>query len=170
MKKLNNITGYEYSDEWYTDQETVDLCWMLLGVEHGDVICCPFDSEESLFVKKAKSLGHKVIYGITDFLESDSYEYDKLITNPPFSIKDKVIEKVYHYSKPSLLILPLDSVGGVNRHSLYRQFSPPSLFIPTRRISYYDQNWQKKNGANFHSIIARFNMTHAKALIWELAR
>jgi hypothetical protein len=155
-QKINNITGNNYSDEWYTDQETVELCWQLLNPEKSDIICCPFDSEQSLFVKKAKSEGHEVIYGITDFLENDSYQYDKLVTNPPFSIKDKVIEQVLKYKKPSILILPLDSLGGVKRHSLYQK-SKPFVYVPTRRISYYDQNWNKRPGAAFHSVMLGFN-------------
>lgn len=169
MKMQNNLTGNEYSDEWYTDQETVDKAWMLLGVEHNDVIMCPFDTEQSLFVQKAKSLGHKVIYGISDFLENDSYVFDKLITNPPFSIKDKVIEQVYKYRKPAALMLPLDILGGVKRHGLYKLYGAPSIFIPTKRIAYYDETWTKRPAANFHSVIARFNIPSAKPIIFELA-
>ena len=170
MNLINGVTKNLLSDEWYTDQETVDLCWLLLGVEHGDVICCPFDSEESLFVKKAKLLGHEVIYGISNFLDSENYKFDKLITNPPFSIKDLVIQKVYEYNKPGLLILPMDSLGGVKRHSLYREYSPPAVFMPTRRVSYYDENWNKRGSANFHSIILRFNMPWIKPLTWEFEK
>ena len=170
MNLINGVTKNLLSDEWYTDQETVDLCWRLLEAEPGDVICCPFDSEESLFVKKAKSLGHDVIYGIRDFLETENYKFDKLITNPPFSIKDAVIEKVYKYGKPSLLILPIDSLGGVKRHSFYEHNLPPSVFMPTRRISYYDEGWNKRGSANFHSIILRFNMPWIKPLTWEFEK
>lgn len=54
---------------------------------------CPYDSKDSEFVKYGLDRGYKVIYGIQDFLEKD-YDYDYLITNPPFSIKDDVIENV----------------------------------------------------------------------------
>lgn len=164
-QKINNITGNLYSDEWYTDQETVDLCWQLLEVEPNDIICCPFDSQSSLFVKKAKSLGHEVIYGITDFLKNDTYKFDRLVTNPPFSIKDKVIEQVYKYKKPSVLILPLDSLGGVKRHSMYYK-KEPFVYIPTRRISYFDESWNKRPGAAFHSILLGFNF-NSTGLLWE---
>ena len=168
MKMQNNLTGIEYSDEWYTDQETVNKAWMLLGVAHGDIIMCPFDTEQSLFVQKAKSQGHEVIFGIRDFLENDSYKFDKLITNPPFSIKDKVIKQIFKYGKPAAVMLPLDILGGVKRHSLYSEYHTPSIFIPTKRIAYYDKTWTKRPAANFHSVIARFNMPHARPIIFEL--
>ena len=167
MDKINNITGNFYSDEWYTDQKTVDLCWELLDVKKEDIICCPFDSEKSLFVQKALANGNKVIYNIRDFVDSTKYEYTKLITNPPFSIKDAVIETVYKYGKPSALILPLDSIGGVKRHSIYSEYTEPVVYIPTKRINYFDKNWIKKQGSNFHSIITLFNQNKYSGIIWE---
>jgi hypothetical protein len=166
MKKLNNLTGTDYSDEWYTDLETVNLCYDWLQPLPGSRIICPFDSEESFFVKVGIERGFKVIYGITDFLEPVAYGFDYLITNPPFSIKDRVIEKVYQYKKPALLILPIDSLSGVRRHSLYAQHGKPALYIPTRRINYYDQNWVKRNNSNFPSIFMKFNTTDT-SLTWD---
>ena len=162
MKKLNNLTSYEYSDEWFTDQQTVELVVSLLQPK--GTICCPFDSSESLFTKVAESIG-KCIYGMTDWLGSN-YEYDYLMTNPPFSIKDAVIEKVAKSGKPSALILPLDSLGGVNRHRIFNEYGYPAIYIPTRRISYFNDQWVKKQGANFHSVILLFH-TNREGIIWE---
>jgi hypothetical protein len=106
--KINNITNNNYSDEWYTDQNTVDLMYHLFRDYTKGVGMFPFDTEKSKFVSTCN--GEK-IHSIQDFLESD-YEYDFIITNPPFSIKDKVIEKCVKDAKPTCLILPLDSLGG----------------------------------------------------------
>jgi len=169
-EKINNITGNFYSDEWYTDQQTVDLCWKLLDINADDIVCCPFDSEDSLFVKTAIAKGNKVIYGIRDFVGSSHYVFTKLVTNPPFSIKDSVIETVYKYGRPSALILPLDTLGGVKRHGLYEQYGEPATYIPTKRISYYDQTWNKKLGSNFHSVIMMFNQDRYLGIVWEFKK
>lgn len=166
MNLLNNITKNVYSDEWFTDQETVDKCLKFLSPTKGSTVMCPFDSADSLFVKTLKRQNFDVIFGINDFLSND-YSYDYLVTNPPFSIKDDVIHKIFESKKPSVLILPLDSLGGVKRHWLYRQYEYPQIYIPTRRISYYDQNWVKKKGANFHSVILKFNHNKQSELVWE---
>ena len=165
MSKLNNITGNYYSDEWYTDLNTVNLVVDLLQPK--GIICCPFDSDKSLFTRRAKELGN-CIYGMTDWLDRD-YEYDFLMTNPPFSIKDYVIEKVLASKKPSALILPLDSIGGVKRHNLFEKYGYPTVYIPTKRISYFDETWKKKNGSNFHSVIMLLN-TGKQEIIWEQRR
>ena len=70
QKKQNNITNNTYSDEWYTDQDTVNLCLKLLKPEIYSTVMCPFDSENSLFVKTLQAFGHNVIYGIQDYVGS----------------------------------------------------------------------------------------------------
>lgn len=166
QKIINNITKNYYSDEWYTNQDTVEICLNLLSPSPESTVMCPFDSDKSLFVKTLLSRGHKVIFGVEDYL-SNNYNYDFLVTNPPFSIKDRVIEKVLICGKPSVLVLPLDSIGGVKRHSLYRKYGYPQVYIPTRRISYFDESWNKREGSNFHSVIMIFNHKEESKLLWE---
>ena len=133
MRK-NNITGNIYSDEWYTTQDVVDIAIKLLDPEPNSLILCPFDSEDSLFVKTLEAMEHTVIYGIDDFIEGQFRLCDYIITNPPFSIKDKVIQKVYEYGLKSVLVMPLDALGGVKRHNMYKEYGYPSVYIPSRRI------------------------------------
>lgn len=165
MKKQNNITGYEYSDEWYTSEDTARLCYSILDPKPHSTILAPFDTAKSQFVIIGTELGHEMIYGITDFLTSDHYEFDYALTNPPFSVKDAVIRKVYDYAKPTTLILPLDTLGGVRRHQMYKDFGYPEIYIPTRRIGYYDEEWHKRPGANFHSVVMTFNRGYG--ITWE---
>jgi hypothetical protein len=165
MKKLNNVNNGEYSDEWFTPKDVVLKCYEILDPKSSSVILCPFDSQESYFVKIGQELGHKVIYGIKDFLDSD-YNFDYLITNPPFSIKDRVIERVLSLGKPSTMVLPLDTLGGVKRHSLYKTYGYPSVYVPTKRINYFDNTWTKPaGGSSVHSVIMTFN--RGTGISWE---
>jgi hypothetical protein len=163
---LNGITKNVYSDEWYTSQETVDIAIKLLNPEPDSLILCPFDSENSLFVKTLKAMEHTVIYDIDDFIDGDFRLCDYIITNPPFSIKDKVIKKVYEYGLKAVLIMPIDALGGVKRHEMYKEHGYPSVYVPSRRITYYDETGALRKGSSFHSIIMSFNQGDAE-LIWE---
>ena len=165
MRK-NNITGNIYSDEWYTTQDVVDIAIKLLDPEPNSLILCPFDSEHSLFVKTLEAMEHTVIYGIDDFIEGQFRLCDYIITNPPFSIKDKVIQKVYEYGLKSVLVMPLDALGGVKRHNMYKEYGYPSVYIPSRRISYIGAEENVIKGPSFHSIILRFNEGDPE-LMWE---
>ena len=162
----NNITGNIYSDEWYTTQDVVDIAIKLLDPEPNSLILCPFDSEHSLFVKTLEAMEHTVIYGIDDFIEGQFRLCDYIITNPPFSIKDKVIQKVYEYGLKSVLVMPLDALGGVKRHSMYKEYGYPSVYIPSRRISYIGAEENVIKGPSFHSVIMTFNQGDSE-LIWE---
>jgi hypothetical protein len=163
---LNGITKNFYSDEWYTSQETVDIAIKLLDPEPNSLILCPFDSENSRFVKTLEAMEHTVIYGIDDFIEGQFRLADYIITNPPFSIKDKIIKRVYEYGLKAVLVLPIDALGGVKRHELYKEYGYPSVYVPSRRIAYYDESGALRKGSSFHSVIMTFNQGESE-LIWE---
>lgn len=156
--KINNITDQFYSDEWYTERYVVEEMYSLLNPKEGSTILCPFDSENSEFVKYAKENNYNVIYGMRDFCSDNKYKCDYIITNPPFSIKDDVIEYCLKYKVRTCLVLPLDSLGGVRRHELFKKYnSYPHIYIPTRRIDYIGSDLKSKRGACFHSIYMILN-------------
>lgn len=74
------------------------------------VIWCPFDKEDSWFVKLIRENGNKVIYSHIDNGQ-DFYEYepkehwDCIISNPPFTNKRKIFERVLSFNKPFALIM-----------------------------------------------------------------
>ena len=162
---LNGITKNVYSDEWYSSGETVNLAIELLNPNPKSVILCPFDSEKSLFVQTLRQLGHSVLNGMTDFLETE-YSCDYIITNPPFSIKDKVIQRVFDYGVKSVLIMPIDAMGGVKRHQMYEANEYPKIYVPARRIQYFDQSGEIRKGSSFHSIIMTFNHSEKSEIQW----
>lgn len=165
---MNNITNNVYSDEWYTSRDTVETMLDIFPCKDNDVVLCPFDSEKSQFVKVLKERGHKVIYDITDFLEGGAYSFDCIYTNPPFSLKTDVLERCIETGKKCTLVLPLDCLGGVQRHKLYRNTNI-FVYVPTKRIKYYDEQGQKRNGASFHSVFLQLN-ADKNGIIYEYER
>lgn len=154
------------NDEWYTPMPTVELMFKLLDIKQPATIMMPFDTEKSNFVKYAHTLDCNLWYGITNWMDGN-YEYDYLITNPPFSIKDQVIEKCLKSGKPSALVLPIEALGGKRRHELYKQYGYPTVYMPTRRISYISENGEQTKSNHFHSIILIFNDPKDSRLLWE---
>ena len=153
------------TDEWYTPLDVVKLCYDLIGVEYKSTVLCPFDTKQSKFVEWGQLTNNNVVYGMTDYLERH-YDHDYMVTNPPFSIKDQVIEKVMKEGKPTALVLPLDSLGGLRRHKLWAQYGYPSVYIPARRMNFVDGTGLGRYGASFHSIIMLLN-TGGSDIIWE---
>ena len=88
-------------------------------------IWCPCDTEDSNIYKMLVENGYCVYvshidYGY-DFLKYDLTNYDMIITNPPFSIKDKIIERCYYLKKPFALLLPLTALEGSKRNKLFSE-------------------------------------------------
>ena len=65
-----------------------------------------------------------------------------IITNPPYSLKDKFIEKCYEWNKPFCLLLPITALEGKKRGNLFRKYSI-EVMIFDGRIQYMKEknNW-----------------------------
>ena len=112
MATKHALINNNYSDEWYTPAYVVRTMLNVFPPNAGDRILLPFDTAESNFTKIVTARYDKqAIWGIQDFLTRD-YEFDYLISNPPYSIKDKIIERCINLGKPSVLLLPIDTLGG----------------------------------------------------------
>lgn len=113
MKKVSNwlnTNSFKEQDEYYTPKILVEA--ILPYLEKGKTIWCPFDTENSEFVLTLKENGFKVIYshiiyGQDFFVFEPNEEYHYIISNPPFSRKLEVLERLYKLNKPFAMVLPL---------------------------------------------------------------
>lgn len=86
-----------------------------------------------------------------DFLADEpNFNFDCIVTNPPFSQKDSFLEKCYEYRKPFALLMPLTALEGKRRHKSYTQRGI-QLIVPDARISFYDFEGVYKDKIWFHS-------------------
>ena len=113
----------EAGDEVYTPFYAVEP--LLEFVPKDKVIWCPFDEEWSAYYQMFTENGYKVIRSsIGDNQDFFTYEpdehWDILISNPPFSKKDKVLERAFSFNKPFALLLPANSIQGKKRFEIFR--------------------------------------------------
>ena len=73
------------------------------------IIWCPFDKEDSEFVKVLTEQGYKVVYSHIengqDFYTYEPEEWDILVSNPPFTNKRQIFERALSFGKPFALIM-----------------------------------------------------------------
>ena len=74
------------------------------------VVWCPFDLEDSEFVKQIREKGNKVIRshiseGKDFFTYEPSEHWDCIVSNPPFTNKRKIFERALSFGKPFALIM-----------------------------------------------------------------
>lgn len=80
-------------------------------------------------------IGSDIVNGV-DFITSTVGSFDCIVTNPPYSLKDKFLERCYCLEKPFALLIPLTSLEGQSRQNLFRKHGL-QLIIPNRRIDFY---------------------------------
>lgn len=106
--------------------------------ETPQIIWEPFDPGGSNFAKLLPLLGHKVIStdirsdGFNFLTDIPNFEFDMMISNPPYSIKDKVLQKCFEYNKPFALLLPLTALEGKRRGKMYRTYGLEVLVLDSR--------------------------------------
>jgi len=64
-----------------------------------------------------------------------NFNFDAIVTNPPYSLKDQFIEKAFSYNKPLALLLPLTALEGRKRQQVYKKYGI-QLIIPDKRINF----------------------------------
>lgn len=83
-----------------------------------------------------------------DFLcDKPDFDFDMIITNPPYSLKDEFISKCYEYGKPFCLLLPITSLEGIERGKMYRK-NGIELLVFDRRCNFIYDNAKKSNWFN----------------------
>ena len=117
---------------------------------------CPFDKEESNFVKVLSEKGFDVTFSHietgTDFFEINNLnEFDAVVSNPPFSKRQKILEKLFEANVPFAMIMNFN--GLFDSKSRWRLFKNNDfeLLIPLGRIHFFNEEC-KGNSPNFQSI------------------
>lgn len=113
--------------------------------------CC--DAGNSQITKILKQHNYNVIStdirtGFNFLTDKPDFDFDMIITNPPYSLKDEFLKKCYEYNKPFALLLPLTALEGINRNKLFRKYGI-SVIVYDRRINF--TNWTSKNGCWFNT-------------------
>ena len=101
--------NYKKEDELYTPKILVEPIIQYLDPKW--IIWCPFDTDKSEFVLILKEKGFNVIHSHIeegkDFFKYEPEYFDCVISNPPYSLKLKILERLYSFNKPFGIILGL---------------------------------------------------------------
>lgn len=161
----------EEGDEVYTPFYAVEP--LLEFVPKDKVIWCPFDEEWSSYYRLFRENGYKVIRSsLSEGQDFFTYEpdehWDILISNPPFSKKDKVLARAFDFEKPFALLLPANSIQGKERHKIFK--NEIQMLVFDLRVDYHTNGNMKEytKGNHFGSAYFCRNLLPTKLELRKL--
>ena len=138
MSNWLNKNGFNKNDELNTPLILVQP--IIKYLKPGSAIWCPSDTEKSEFVITLSNSGFRVIHSHIwegkDFFNYEPDEhYDYIISNPPFSLKLKVLDRLYKLNKPFgvLLGLPILNYQEVGEFFIDKKLQ---LLIVDKKVSF----------------------------------
>lgn len=149
MSNWLNTNSFNEKDEYYTPRILVEP--ILKYIKPNSTIWCPFDTKNSEFVIALKEQGHKVIYthiwNGEDFFEIEVPNCDYIISNPPFTRKLEVFERLYEIGKPFAMVMGLPILNYQEVGSFFLN-KPLQLMIVDKKVS-FDGNTASFNNSYF---------------------
>jgi hypothetical protein len=142
--KMDIVAGSQ-NNEYYTPPYAI--LPLIKYLKSGATIWCPFDTDESYYVKIFRQSGFTVIATHIsnggDFFNT-VHECDYIISNPPFSCKGEVLKRLFELKTPFAMLV--GAVGIFESKARFNMFKDSQFEICyfSKRISYF-KNYSEKN-------------------------
>ena len=145
--------GFRKNDEYNTPAYAVYP--IIKRLRPDTTVWCPFDREESRFVKVLSENGFEVVYGHIqtgqDFFEVDVPKCDYIISNPPYSRKGDIINRLYEIGIPFAMLINFQGIfDNRERFKLFMDHRVEMLWL-SPRVNYVGKNGGKSCGVPFQS-------------------
>lgn len=128
------------NDECYTP--IYGVIPILKYIPKDAVVWCPFDKEDSNFVKEI-SKTNKVVFSHIDngqdFFNYEPKQWDIIISNPPFTDKRKFFERALSFGKPFSLLMSLTWLNDSAPKQLFKE-KDLQLLMFDKRIKFNNLN------------------------------
>lgn len=179
--KLDTITnkrsqenGVNQNDEFYTPSYAIIP--LLKYLKQFKIIWCPFDTKESLFKKELEKEGHSVItshiFNGEDFFRYEPENYDCIVSNPPYSLKGEVFERLFNLKKPFAMLVGVVGIfESQKRFNLFKNNDFEIMYF-NKRISYFRDYKDEKPLLNppFSSVYITHNILPKQIVFEEIEK
>ena len=156
-----------FIDEYMTraDGEFVKVYLYLLRCMNSPGMACSIcdiadkfdytDTADSAYVKVFSRNGFRVIYGHIqtgqDFFQTDTPDCDYIISNPPYSLKNEVLERLYAIGKPFAMLINFQGIfDSQKRFQMFKERRVEMLWL-SPRVAYMTEGRQPRQGVPFQS-------------------
>lgn len=144
---------FNKNDEYFTPAYAVHP--IMKRLKPGAAVWCPFDTVDSAFVQVLTRHGFRVTYGHIqtgqDFFLADVPECDYIISNPPYSLKNQVLERLYRIGKPFALLINFQGIfSSRERFQMFQEHQVEMLWLHPR-VGYIAEDGKLFQSAPFQS-------------------
>lgn len=139
------------NDECYTPDYGVEP--ILEFIPKDSIVWCPFDTEESEFVKqisKQNKVVHSHIEEGKDFFTYEPSKWDLIVSNPPFTNKRKYFERALSFHKPFALIMTNTWLNDAAPKQLFKD-RDLELLMFDKRMKFISPDGRDNNKITFSS-------------------
>jgi len=146
-----DIVAWSWNDEFFTPQYAVVP--LLKYLKPHSNIWCPFDTEDSWFVKLLNKEWHTVIFSHintgADFFSTTTPDWTEyIISNPPYSLKYEVFQRLFALQIPfAMLVGVVGLFESQKRFEIFRDNHFEVMYM-NRRISYFKSYEEQKPSLN----------------------
>lgn len=135
------------------------------------VVWCPFDTEESEFVKQIRANGNKVIAthiseGRNFYTFEPDEHWDCIVSNPHFSHKRETFERVLSFNKPFALLMALTWLNDSAPKQLFMEKDLQLLMFDKRMK--FKNNGEIQNKITFSSAYYCWNFLPKQIIMEKL--
>lgn len=171
--KLDLIANSK-NDEYRTPNYAVTP--LLPYIPPGSAIWCPFDRADSAYVQLFQKHGNRVVHSHIrdggDFFRIECDECDYIISNPPYSKKTEVLERLFEMGKPfAMLVCVVGLFESQKRFRLFRDSEFEIMYF-NHRISFYlnEQERDRISQPPFSSVYVCRGVLPKQIVFAELSR
>ena len=156
---MSRTPVFKRDDNFATPAVAWDLIIKELGLKE-KIVWCPFYCKGELDTQLKYS---NKIHEDKDFFSYEPDEYDYVVDNPPYTIKEKVIERLFNLGKPFALLLPMDTL----ERKYFKKYGETdfTIIIPRERYKFITN--KKNDNPAFKACWFCFGFNLKKQMIFE---
>ena len=171
--RMDKIAG-SGNDEFYTPAYAIVP--IIKYIPPQATVWCPFDTENSNFVKLLRANENKVIAthidNGQDFFTCTPINCDFIISNPPYSVKTEVLERLFLLDIPfAMLVGVVGLFESKRRFELFKNNKFEIMYF-NHRISYFKSYTDQKPSLNppFSSVYVCHSMLPTQIVFEEISK
>jgi len=156
------------NDECYTPDYGVKP--ILEFIPKDVIVWCPFDTEDSEFVKQISETNKVVnshIKNDQDFFTYEPSKWDVIVSNPPFTNKRKYFERALAFGKPFALIMSNTWLNDAAPKQIFKD-KDLQLLMFDKRMRFISPDGRDNNKITFSSSYYCWNFLPKQIVMREL--